>query len=471
MDTATRSPLEQRLGQDFSNVRIHTEAGTHVDSQGARAVTVGEHVFFGTDRYSPETVTGRHLLAHELAHVAQQRSTAGTTDDSATEMRFDSAEREASNAASTVLTGAPVQVRTSMAAGTIQASAISDEVDDWLAKGSKAKVFDVLRAHGAFKTPDADLNKVLDKTFGPNTDPATTTDNRWLADRLIEFGPEPMWPLAAITERERRAHGHHWGKEAGNIEGTFDAGPGKQLIHAFYFPGTSDKRAMIIGGVHGDETAGVDVVNRLLAQMTAPGAATPFYSVIIVPKLFGTNVDAKRRKTPGEADPNRQMPKLGAGVDPAKNQDSEGRTIEPENLVLLDLIERFQPERIASVHGHGKKGPGAASITSDPRPGKDADDNALALKMAHEAKSLGARVPGNKLGTKGETATYPTDKSPHEKGVSFGSYASHATTTRPAMNAILIETPGKPVGKLTAARTVELEALATVLRDIFLGAP
>src|SRR6185436_18859597 len=34
--------------------------------------TVGEHVVFGSGRYSPRTADGRHLIAHELAHVVQQ---------------------------------------------------------------------------------------------------------------------------------------------------------------------------------------------------------------------------------------------------------------------------------------------------------------------------------------------------------------------------------------------------------------
>ena len=64
----------------------------------------------------------------------------------------------------------------------------------------------------------------------------------------------------------------------------------------------------------------------------------PFYSVIIVPVLFPQNLAARRRKTPGRTDPNRQMPAVGSpsqGI----SIDSEGRPIEPENIVLLDLIE------------------------------------------------------------------------------------------------------------------------------------
>jgi hypothetical protein len=38
----------------------------------ARAYTVGNHVVFGADLYAPAAPDGRHLLAHELAHVVQQ---------------------------------------------------------------------------------------------------------------------------------------------------------------------------------------------------------------------------------------------------------------------------------------------------------------------------------------------------------------------------------------------------------------
>ena len=68
---------------------------------------------------------------------------------------------------------------------------------------------------------------------------------------------------------------------------------------------------MIIGGVHGSERAGVEVVNRLLDQMRAPGAPQPVFSVIIVPSLFPENVAAGRRKTPGQPDPNREIPAAG----------------------------------------------------------------------------------------------------------------------------------------------------------------
>lgn len=72
-----RAPLnfmENRFGYRFSNVRIHTDTGAMESAYrlGAKAYTVGSHIYFGKGYYDPLTTTGRWLLAHELTHVIQQ---------------------------------------------------------------------------------------------------------------------------------------------------------------------------------------------------------------------------------------------------------------------------------------------------------------------------------------------------------------------------------------------------------------
>ena len=63
-----------RFGQDFSQVRIHADmqAAKIARAINARAFTVGRDVVFGSGEYAPGKGPGRQLLAHELAHVAQQ---------------------------------------------------------------------------------------------------------------------------------------------------------------------------------------------------------------------------------------------------------------------------------------------------------------------------------------------------------------------------------------------------------------
>ncbi|HKF76834.1 MAG TPA: DUF4157 domain-containing protein [Candidatus Dormibacteraeota bacterium] len=76
LDPGARSFLEGRLGADFSEVRIHTgaRADESARSVSAQAYTVGEDVVFRRGAYQPDTPAGRHVLAHELAHVVQQRA-------------------------------------------------------------------------------------------------------------------------------------------------------------------------------------------------------------------------------------------------------------------------------------------------------------------------------------------------------------------------------------------------------------
>jgi len=74
LDRQTRSFFEPRLGYDLSSVRIHTgdTAGESARTIDAKAYTLGSHIVFGSGEYKPESESGKHLLAHELAHVAQQ---------------------------------------------------------------------------------------------------------------------------------------------------------------------------------------------------------------------------------------------------------------------------------------------------------------------------------------------------------------------------------------------------------------
>lgn len=70
-----RAFFERGFGQDFSQVRVHTgpDAGAFARSLGAKAVTSGDDIAFAQGRFAPDSAPGRTLLAHELAHVAQQR--------------------------------------------------------------------------------------------------------------------------------------------------------------------------------------------------------------------------------------------------------------------------------------------------------------------------------------------------------------------------------------------------------------
>jgi hypothetical protein len=76
LDQRTRGFFESRMGYDLGGVRIHTDstAGISARAINAKAYTLGGNIVFGSGQYSPDSESGRHLLAHELAHVVQQRT-------------------------------------------------------------------------------------------------------------------------------------------------------------------------------------------------------------------------------------------------------------------------------------------------------------------------------------------------------------------------------------------------------------
>jgi Domain of unknown function (DUF4157) len=79
-----REFFEQRLGDDLGDVRIHRDSMAQEAAQTihARAFTVGSHIGFGAGHWSPQTSSGRHLIAHELAHVRQSgRADSGGSAD------------------------------------------------------------------------------------------------------------------------------------------------------------------------------------------------------------------------------------------------------------------------------------------------------------------------------------------------------------------------------------------------------
>jgi hypothetical protein len=85
--------MEPRFGQDFSHVRVHSDAVAERSARdvNARAYTVGSDIVFGAGQSAPGSLEGQRLLAHELTHVVQQsggaeRAIQRQPDDAASHM-------------------------------------------------------------------------------------------------------------------------------------------------------------------------------------------------------------------------------------------------------------------------------------------------------------------------------------------------------------------------------------------------
>lgn len=74
LDENVAAKAGQAMGQDFGDVKIHTDSQASKLSRqlGATAFTTGNDVFFREGAYEPQSEKGQHLIAHELTHVVQQ---------------------------------------------------------------------------------------------------------------------------------------------------------------------------------------------------------------------------------------------------------------------------------------------------------------------------------------------------------------------------------------------------------------
>ncbi len=273
------------------------------------------------------------------------------------------------------------------------------------------------------------------------------------------------------------------------VLGTSDEG---RPVTAHFFPGNGRGRALVIGGVHGSERSAVEVAQRLLARLTA--GARPEADTVVVPLLFPDHyaADVREREIPT----NRNFPAPGESLASARRRgggrplDHLGRPILPENMLLIELIERFRPDRIANLHAtpHPQR-PGFFSDPHAPVPvapgdtggqraarhaaaARTAADEALALRLAAAAGRAGANVAGNRLGAE------PTPVWSGEvcDGTSLGSWAPAPVVEggpgdRDSVGVITVELYGLADSMRhpdPAARAAETDAFAEALLTLFL---
>jgi hypothetical protein len=123
LDPGVRTDMEQRMGQDFGDVRIHDDSAAAASAQAvnAHAYTVGSNIVFQRDRYDPGSAEGQTTLAHELTHVVQQRSgpVDGTSAPGGIQLSdpSDRFEREAAVNAERVMAGSMTPAATSATTG------------------------------------------------------------------------------------------------------------------------------------------------------------------------------------------------------------------------------------------------------------------------------------------------------------------------------------------------------------------
>jgi peptidoglycan hydrolase-like protein with peptidoglycan-binding domain len=135
LEPQVRAKMESAFGQDFSDVRVHTDAAADrlARELGARAFTSGKDIFFGKGQYSSTSNSGKGLLGHELAHVIQQE---GKTGYSAVQDGVslvgklgDAFEREAEAAGQAVVSSALATVQPALHVPSVQKQEAEEEAE------------------------------------------------------------------------------------------------------------------------------------------------------------------------------------------------------------------------------------------------------------------------------------------------------------------------------------------------------
>lgn len=104
-----RARLERSLGIPLHTVTVRSDAAAREAARAldARAFTHGEEIYLGPEAPSPDSPEAESVLAHEAAHIAQQRGASLVTD--AVSAPGDAWEQQADRAAAQAMAGAQAE--------------------------------------------------------------------------------------------------------------------------------------------------------------------------------------------------------------------------------------------------------------------------------------------------------------------------------------------------------------------------
>jgi protein MpaA len=171
---------------------------------------------------------------------------------------------------------------------------------------------------------------------------------------------------------------------------------GRPISGVFFGPPEPQQLdTLLIGMFHGDETISGELLQRFIEHLQAgkfSGAAIDFDQtpVLIIPVLNPDGKAAKTRVNANQVDLNRNYPtpdwheqgqktKYYSGTAPAS---------EPETQLVIQLIEKYQPKKIISVHSPYK-------VINFDGPGKALADTMATYSKYPVVESIGYPTPGS----------------------------------------------------------------------------
>jgi hypothetical protein len=203
LDPATKAKMESSFGVDLGEVRLHTgeAAEEAAKKESARAFTRGRDISFAAGEYEPSSPEGLELIAHEVAHIVQQRKREQSEQEQSEREQseqapsHDSAESEAHELGRLVASGHKVQVKQTADASAIHrmpaAPQPTTQPQAGRAETTQKKAAPQPKAPAKKKAPDFEL-----------TDAIQSAARRLATDRLYE---DQQVELYVATEDKRPA--------------------------------------------------------------------------------------------------------------------------------------------------------------------------------------------------------------------------------------------------------------------------
>ena len=112
--------------------------------------------------------------------------------------------------------------------------------------------------------------------------------------------------------------------------------------------GHGDDVVLLMAGIHGNEAAGVPILERLGRELTARPELLIGRTVVLFPQVNPDGVKANKRRNANGVDLNRNFP--ANNFDANNKGHGEKPLSQPESRAVLKQIERFKPSRIVTFH-------------------------------------------------------------------------------------------------------------------------
>lgn len=113
---------------------------------------------------------------------------------------------------------------------------------------------------------------------------------------------------------------------------------------------------LVLGGIHGDEPKGVNLARRLISLLKQDSTLSRDIQWVILPVVNPDGFERRRRRNANRIDLNRNFPTKNwtRGTKRSRMFGGESPASEPETQAIIEVVERFQPDRIITIHSIGR---------------------------------------------------------------------------------------------------------------------